>query len=183
MSARVPLQILTPRLRLEGPDPAEAEVVHAAVRESLAELRLWMPWADQTLEQTRGFLEQAAIDFEARNAFHWNLWLREPADGSPLVGACGFPRLDWRVPAFEIGYWMRSAYTGRGLATEAVDALRRLAQEELGARRIEIRASAGNRASRGVAERCGFALEAVLRSTHRETGGELGDTMVFSIVR
>jgi RimJ/RimL family protein N-acetyltransferase len=193
MPARVPWQIDTPRLTLIGPEPDLAEIVNEGVRAALPELRPWMPWAAEgaELEQTRSFLTQAALDFEARNCFHWNIALRDLAapNGATVlchenfIGCCGFPRLDWAVPMFEIGYWLRSDRTGRGYMTEAVQALTRLALDELGARRVEIRSSAANGASGRVAQRAGFALEATLRNHRRETDGTLSDTLIFALCR
>lgn len=115
----LPWQLQTERLILAGPDPAEAETVYAGIQESMAELQQWMPWArdGQTLEQVRTYLTEARPRFEAGTQFHWNLWLRERGDersATSFVGACGTPSLDWSVPRFEIGYWVRTSLVHRG---------------------------------------------------------------------
>ncbi|MCY1141720.1 GNAT family protein [Actinoplanes sp. Pm04-4] len=65
--------------------------------------------------------------------------------------------------AGEIGYWMDPAARGRGIATAAVRALCGWAFGTLGLGIVEWRAELGNQASRRVAEKAGFTVEAVLR--------------------
>jgi RimJ/RimL family protein N-acetyltransferase len=63
----------------------------------------------------------------------------------------------------EIGYWVRSDETAKGVATEATAALVRVGFEELGFHRLTLRIAVGNRASERVAEKLGFTREGVLR--------------------
>jgi ribosomal-protein-serine acetyltransferase len=62
-----------------------------------------------------------------------------------------------------VGYWLGSAYGGRGIMTRAVRAVAQLAFTQHRIHRLELFAAAGNHPSRAVAERAGFALEATLR--------------------
>jgi RimJ/RimL family protein N-acetyltransferase len=65
--------------------------------------------------------------------------------------------------AAQVGYWMDPAARRRGVATRALRELCRWAFAELGLGLIEWRAEVGNVASRRVAEKAGFTVEAVLR--------------------
>jgi RimJ/RimL family protein N-acetyltransferase len=65
--------------------------------------------------------------------------------------------------AAQVGYWMDPAARRRGVATRAVRELCRWGFDELGLGLIEWRAEVGNTASRRVAEKAGFTVEAVLR--------------------
>lgn len=77
------------------------------------------------------------------------------------LGRVGFG-LD-RNGAGQIGYWMDPAARGRGVATAAVRALCRWGFDALALGLIEWRAEVGNQASRRVAEKAGFRVEATLR--------------------
>lgn len=68
-----------------------------------------------------------------------------------------------RVGAGQVGYWMSPAARGRGVATAAVRALCGWGFGVLGLGLIEWRAEVGNVASRRVAEKAGFRVEATLR--------------------
>jgi RimJ/RimL family protein N-acetyltransferase len=65
--------------------------------------------------------------------------------------------------AGQVGYWLDPAARGRGVATAAVWALCRWGFDTLGLGLIEWRAEVGNLASRRVAEKAGFRVEATLR--------------------
>ena len=65
--------------------------------------------------------------------------------------------------AGEIGYWMDPRARGRGVATAAVQTLCRWAFGARNLTLIEWRCEVGNIASRRVAEKAGFLIEATLR--------------------
>jgi RimJ/RimL family protein N-acetyltransferase len=92
-------------------------------------------------------------------------------------------RIDWAVPKFEIGYWVRTPLAGQGYVSEMVHALRAMAFETLNAERVEIRCDNANERSWRVAERCGFTLEGVLRRDSRAPDGSVRDTRVYARVR
>ena len=81
-----------------------------------------------------------------------------------IIGGTGYNQSsDINVPYFEIGYWIDTAYTGKGLVTEWVNALTRYAFDSCGTIRVQIRAQETNMKSIRVAERCGYEKEAILK--------------------
>ena len=150
-----------------------------AVTECIEWLRPWMPWADHvpSLQETQENCDRATQDFKDGKDFRLHLFLRE---SGALVGSSGLHKPVWSIPKFQIGYWIRQSYSGRGLATEAVAEITKYALEELGAMRVEIRASTRNARSWRIPERLGFALDGILRSDTRHADGSLRDTKVYS---
>ena len=65
----------------------------------------------------------------------------------------------------EIGYWIREDARGQGATTRAVGLITRWTLA-YGAERVQLRADVENVASRRVAEKAGFSLEGVLRSSY-----------------
>lgn len=178
-----PDHLETERLLIRAPRAGDGAENCAAVQESLAELRPWMPWAMEPLtpESQEAVMRRAHIDFMARTDLMLLLLLKGT---DTMVGSSGLHRIDWRVPRFEIGYWLRTAYTGRGYMTEAVNAIAAFAFDTLEARRVEIRCDERNTRSAAVARRCGFALEGVLRHSGRSHfDSELVNEMVFAQIR
>src|SRR5690606_20587732 len=109
MAIRVPDEIETTRLILRRARPEDAEAVNEAVRESFAELKRWMDWAQEvpTVEQTRAYSDAAFRKFDARQEFDFRFWLREaggPGAAGALVGCGGLHHVDWAGPRAEIGY-------------------------------------------------------------------------------
>lgn len=168
--------LLAPRAGLG----AEMAVV---IGQSLSHLRPWMPWAQEapTAENAELVVRRMQADFIARRDLCFQIYARR-ADGSPgrLLGGTGLHRIDWAVRRFEIGYWIRPEAAGQGHVSEAVRLLTALAFGPLAARRVEIRCDPRNLKSRGVAERCGFELEGVLRNNTLGVDGAPRDTAVYA---
>ena len=186
LTTAVPARISTERLLLRQPQPGDGWALCEAVGASIDELRLWMPWAqdEPSTVASEANVGRMQANFERREDLTYFIFDREP-DGSEgaLVGGTGLHRIEWTVPRFEIGYWRRSDRAGRGLVTEAVRALSRVAFDALAAQRVEIRMDERNLASARVAERAGFRFEGLLRRDTRGVSGEVRDTLVYSRVR
>ena len=168
----------TERLTIRSPMPGDGTELQAAVAETFDDLHPWLPWADHvpTVEEE----EEAVRKGRARFLTREDLWLLLFLKGThTLVGGSGLHRIDWDVPRFEIGYFVRRRFVGKGYITEAVRGITRFAFETLGARRVEIRCDARNEHSRRVAERSGFELEATLRNHAVAVDGELRDTLIY----
>ncbi|MBB6670428.1 GNAT family N-acetyltransferase [Cohnella nanjingensis] len=178
----IPEQFETERLVIRAPQWEDGELVNAAIRESVDELRPWMPWVQQvpTIEESMISSRQGRIHFLERSDLR--LYLFHKTTGQ-FVGGSGLHRIDWEARKFEIGYWIRTSLNGQGYITEAVAGITEFAIQTLQANRIEIRCDARNGPSARVAERLGFTKEAVLRREKCDVNGELSDTFVFAKVR
>ena len=176
-----PEALETERLLIRAPIPGDGPELFAAVQESLDELAPWMPWTKEhgTVEDSEASAREAWFRFLARKELRMHLFLKGT---ETLVGSSGLQGIDWAVPKFEIGYWCRTAYSGRGYATEAVRGIAAFAFDTLGARRVEIRCDALNRPSARVAERAGFRLEGELRNDDVGADGRPRNTLVFSMI-
>jgi RimJ/RimL family protein N-acetyltransferase len=177
----VPEQIDTERLLIRPPRLGDGAAVNVAVRESFNELQPWMPWAQEipSVEQSEIFARESAARFARREDLPMLLFERSSGE---LLGASGLHRIDWSVPAFEVGYWCRTSRTGRGYISEAVRGICKMAFTSLSARRFEARMDDTNERSWRIAERLGFTLEGILRQDTRAPSGELRDTRVYSII-
>ena len=103
--------------------------------------------------------------------------------GDAFAGLIGFKSADSTTRTIEIGYWLRSEFQGRGIMTSAVQALCRLAFEEMGMERIEIRCALGNYRSNRIPQRLGFALDRVEVRGERLADGEFVDLNVYLLER
>ena len=180
-----PPLLTSERLLLRAPQAGDGAALNEAVTQSIAELKPWLPWAQKvpTRKQSELTCRQMAARFAQRSDLPLFIFARAPDGGcGRLLGGTGLHRVDWSVPRFEIGYWRRSGEQGHGWITEAVRTVARFAFDQLGARRVEIRMSSDNAASRAVAERCGFTLEGVLRQDSLDVHGRPRDTAVYARV-
>lgn len=180
----VPLTYETERLILRCPRPGDGAVVHASVVESLADLRRFpasFPWAMEvpSIEASERYCIDAHQRYLSQTAFPFLVFLK---DDGIHVGNLALHDIDWSIPKFEIGYWGRSGFTGRGLVTEAVRFITALAIETWGMRRIEALPEPDNSASRRLCERAGYALEGILRHYRITPNGVPKDACVYAIV-
>lgn len=88
------------------------------------------------------------------------------ADSGEVIGGVGFRWFGEEQGVGEVGYWIRAEDRDRGLTTRSVNLISRWACEELGCRRLQLRADDQNVPSQRVAEKAGFTREGVLRSVH-----------------
>ena len=144
--ATKPPALVTDRLILRAPRPADAEVVARLVNDRrIAEntSRVPHPYTLADAEQWIGAVNKTG----GEAAFLVTL-----ADGT-LIGGCSIiaPKGD-----HEPGYWIGAPYWGQGYATEAARAIIDHAFGALGHTRLQARARVSNPASRRVLEKCGF---------------------------
>ena len=133
---------------------SDVEPLYQAVRESLPELLPWIPWAhpDYSLEESKKWIELCTKTWAKGKEY--NFVIVDAKDGS-LLGSCGLNQVRRRARFANLGYWVRSKCTGKGIATAAALLVARFAFDELGLNRIEIGAATSNAASQRVAERIG----------------------------
>lgn len=177
-----PEEFDTERLIVRAPLWGDGVAVNEAIRESIEELRPWMPWAKNipAIDESEENVRLARLKFLQR--FDLRLHLIHKETGR-FIGGSGLHRIDWESKKFEIGYWIRTSQSGKGLMTEAVQGITNFAICVLQANRIEIRCDSTNTRSARIAERLGFTLEGILRSEKCDVTGQLRDTMVFAKVR
>ncbi|MES2212779.1 MAG: GNAT family N-acetyltransferase [Pseudomonadota bacterium] len=158
-----PVPILTPRILLRPPKPGDGQAIYEAVVESLAELRRFMPWAQ---EEPRVHLSEA-FAFEAAESWaeSSNTTLSLPLlmfdrTTHRFLGGTGFHNLNWKGGIAEIGYWLRTAATGRGYMYEAVIAQTYYAFHQLHLKQVVISCDVSNHLSMRIPEALGFRLAA-----------------------
>ena len=79
----------------------------------------------------------------------------------------------------ELGYWLGEAYWGRGIATEATQAIIPYALEKYDLRRIDAWVYDWNPASARVLEKCGFQLEGIARRSAIKDG-QIADRFLYA---
>jgi len=158
----------------------DAQSLYLAVRESLAELDPWMPWAheDYTREEAETWVLSREPDWELGQAYEFAIV--DEADGS-YVGGCGVNQIRSEIRTANLGYWVRSSRQRQGAASQAARLTARFAFTELGLTRVEIVAAVGNLASQRAAEKAGAHREGVLRN-RLILGDEPVDAVLYSFV-
>lgn len=157
----------------------DAPLLHEAAIESMAEVSPWLAWchpgftvaeagswiAAHPEMRKRGNLEFAIVDARGR-----------------YLGGCGINQVNQGHRFANLGYWVRTSATRRGVAAAAVRLLAAHVFEHTNLQRLEIVVATGNVASERVAEKAGAVREGVLRARLVMRGAPHDATM-FSLTR
>jgi ribosomal-protein-serine acetyltransferase len=167
------------RITLRAPTLDDATLHHDAVLESLAEVAAWLDWAHEgyRVDESRSFIERAIAGRESGDMYEFFVF----DDAGTFVGGCGLNRMDLRFLKCNLGYWVRSAEAGRGVASAATRLLATFGFSQLGLQRIEIIAATTNLASQRVAEKVGAVREGILRNGIRFRDHNI-DAAIFSLI-
>jgi len=153
----------------------DTDAVHEAVEASYPEIHPWMPWcvAPLKIEDQREFVEGTFKNWATGAAFNFGIF---DAVGN-LLGSVSL--MDRVGPGgLEIGYWLRTDASGRGVMTRAVDELTEIGLGLPGISRIEIHCDEANLRSAAVPKRLGYRLDRIDDDTI-EAPGETGRGMVW----
>jgi RimJ/RimL family protein N-acetyltransferase len=159
---------------------SDALGVFLAVKESMASLSPWMPWAypGYSIIDSEGWIKSATKTWSEGSAYEFAIV--DSSDGS-FIGGCGLNHINTLDKVANLGYWVRSSRQKQGIATRAAKVLIQFGINDLKLNRIEILAAVENLPSRKTAEKAGGVREGILR--HRiALPDKVHDAELFSLV-
>ena len=166
-------------LLLRPLEVSDARQLVEAVTESLPELKRWMPWAKfepQSVSQREGLIIQWEKDWEEKKDFPVGIFRH-----NELVGCSGF-HLRHGVGQLEIGYWVRTALAGQGIATRVSRALTSAAFSLPEVTEVLIAHDVANVRSGAIPLRLGFNLVKEY-DTEPEAESTTGQMLLWSMTR
>jgi RimJ/RimL family protein N-acetyltransferase len=165
-------------IRPVGADDVDA--VFEAVRESINELAPWMQWchADYARDETVAFIATVPDNWSTDQAYTFAIL---DARTKAFLGSVGLNVIIRQYQMANLGYWVRSSATKRGVASAATRLIARFGFRELSFQRLEIVAAIGNGASQRAAEKAGATREGVLRK-RLLINGQPHDAVLYSFV-
>ncbi len=167
--------------RLRGYEADDAEALYAAVRESMAELSVWMPWCHPDYAATEAREWTASRQALAAQGTDYHFAIVDDTDGR-FLGGCGINQIN-RLHRFgNLGYWVRTSAAGRGVARTAVGKLADWAFGNTDLARLEIVCAVGNERSQRAAAAAGATREGILHD-RLLVHGRWHDAVMFSITR
>lgn len=159
---------------------SDAESMLQAVSASLVELCEWLPWAkpDYSLSDAKDWIKYT-IDAWAQNQ-EFPLGIFQNSTGA-VVGGTGINHINKAYGIGNIGYWVSTPFTKRGVARFAAMQAAHVGFRDLGLTRLEIIALMENIPSQRVAEAVGAQRECVARNRLR-LHGAVRSAVVYSLV-
>jgi RimJ/RimL family protein N-acetyltransferase len=177
----IPDSFESERLLIRVPKPGDGAMLQEAYLESYPRLKPWFPWAqsESSVEEREIFCREKYASFIKKEDMTLMMILKSE---NKFIGGSGLHAHNWDVPSFEIGYWVRTGYEGKGYVIEAVKRITQFGFETLKANRIFIRCDVANLRSQSVALRAGFIYEGTFRNFERKhDSGVLTDMMYYAM--
>ncbi|HEX8494037.1 MAG TPA: GNAT family N-acetyltransferase [Pyrinomonadaceae bacterium] len=158
----------------------DVDAVYEAVRESIKEVAPWLPWChpDYSREETSAFISSLAEEANAAQDYGFAI---VDAETNAFLGGIGINQINHIHRIGNLGYWVRTSCTRRGVAASAARQMARFGFRELGLLRLEIVVAIGNHASQRVAEKAGATREGILRK-RLLIHGQSHDAVLYSLV-
>ena len=160
------------------PVRADAPAYAEAVRESLATLAAWMPWAhaDYSADDALAWIALCEQGWAELSSFEFAIF-----QSGRFIGGCGLNQFNAQHGYCNLGYWVRQSAQGRGAATAAIRALSQHAFRACGQTRVEIAIAVGNTASLAAARKAGAVEEGIARN-RLKLGPRAVDAHLLSLV-
>ncbi|HWO74634.1 MAG TPA: GNAT family protein [Bacillus sp. (in: firmicutes)] len=117
--------------------------------------------------------------FEKKTGIRWGITIKNNGE---VIGSCGFLKVVSQHYRSEIGFELSREYWGKGIASEAFEAIIRYGFEEMNLQRIEALIEPPNIPSQKLVERHGFIREGLLRN-YEFTGGKFDDLYMYSLLK
>lgn len=116
---------------------------------------------------------------ENGTGIRWGITLK---DSGKVIGSCGFLNMLAKHYRAEVGFELSKDYWGKGIASEALEAVVKYGYHHFPLERIEALIEPANLPSQKLVEKLGFSREGLLR--HYEfTCGKFDDLYMYSILK
>ena len=167
-------------IEIRVPTELDAPLHFEAIQGSQAEISAWESWCSSgySLEDSRTYLLDTYVKRQRGQEYRFCLF--DLASGK-IIGSITLNRIVAEYKIANVGYWIRSGFTGRSLAVTAVKAIAHFAFDELGLTRLEIVAMDKNHRSCRVAEKSGAVKEGLHRN-RLYFQGQPRDAWVYSLI-
>lgn len=115
---------------------------------------------------------------EKKTGIRWGITLKQQGE---MIGSCGFLNMASKHFRSEIGIELSKDYWGKGIASEAIEAVVTYGFEKMNLQRIEALIEPLNLSSQKLFERQGFVREGLLRN-YEYTNGKFDNLFMYSLL-
>ncbi|MGX2969105.1 GNAT family N-acetyltransferase [Ursidibacter sp. B-7004-1] len=169
MMYKLPQQIvINNEILLEKINDGHSEAIFTQIDRHRNYLSQFVHWTRFThkLEDSQNFVKLCKKEAESGESFVWAICWQGKA-----VGTISFNKpIDWQTRTVHIGYWLSPEVQGKGIVTQAVNAIINATQGKFD--HYILRCAIHNSRSNAVAQRCGFAFVEV-----QENAEKIGDNL------
>jgi len=131
----------------------------------------------ETAEQ---YVREKMAAWLLQQEYSFGIWENRTAQ---LIGLIQLTSIDWSIPRADLAFFLDQSFQGKGMMTEALQAVIRFAFTQLFIEKLSLHTSMENYDMHRIARKCGFRREGDLRSEMRKAGGDYVDVMLFGLTR
>lgn len=157
----------------------DAPVLFETIETSRSFLRPWMKWVDHTtrVDEVAQFIQGAQSRLHQQEGLELGIFRHQQ-----ILGGMGMHNWDHSTKKAQMGYWLRPAVEGEGLAYRCGLRFLQFLFEKPGLNKIEIHFMARNHRSAALAKRLGFQIEGVIRQSYL-IHGQLEDIVITGLLK
>ncbi|TDL82771.1 GNAT family N-acetyltransferase [Peribacillus frigoritolerans] len=133
----------------------------------------------QTVEDAWNEIKWYQSIYEEGIGIRWGITLK---DSDKMIGSCGFLNMAAKHYRAEAGFELSKDYWGKGIASEALEAVVKYGYKHLQLERIEALIEPANLPSQKLVEKLGFRREGLLRH-YEYTCGKFDDLYMYSVLK
>jgi ribosomal-protein-serine acetyltransferase len=158
----------------------DIDKLYEAVKDSIPEVSEWLPWCHPyySKQESIDWINLQTDAWEYGNEFSFKIV--DPESGK-IIGGVGLNQIIKEHKVANLGYWVRTGFTRKGIATSATILCAKFGFEDLGLNRIEIIAAIENFASIRVAKKAGARRDCILRN-RLFVHDIIHDAVMFSLI-
>jgi [ribosomal protein S5]-alanine N-acetyltransferase len=169
--------LTTQRLVLRDLEPDDAPALF--VWRSDPEVQKYNSEPMRDVAEAAALIDELRGEYAARSAIHWAVTLRGDGRAIGLFGFVSWERYHHRA---DIGYDLRRDCWGRGIATEALDAMLRFGFTRMRLNRVEAQTIADNHGSVRLLLGHGFRRDGLRRAYSLEEDGTFHDGAIYGLL-
>ncbi|MFE3288535.1 GNAT family N-acetyltransferase, partial [Streptomyces sp. NPDC059233] len=144
-------------VEMRGLELGDAAALAEALKRNRAYMQAYEPIRPDAYYTEAGQLDRIEGMLADRDGGRLAPWLLVDTAGGEVVGAINLGSIVFgALCSGGVGYWVDTAWHGKGLASAALAELLRVAREELGLHRVEAGTLIDNKASQRVLQKAGF---------------------------
>lgn len=151
-----------------------------AIKENLDKISRWLSFCRPDYSEQQNLLWYVAYPKNWKRGIEFPFAIVEKSTGK-YIGECVLNHINYKHKVANITYWIKKEFSGKGIATKAVNLIAQFGFNELGLRRLEIFMEPENIASIKVAEKAGAQKEGLLRNrVYSEDQSK--DALLYSLI-
>jgi len=178
----LPKEINTPRLTLRRFRAGEGQAYFDLLQKNKAFLHDFPTTVrnNQSAIDSEKYLQKCIAQWYLQEVYFFAVCEK---NSDKIIGMLRVFKINWKFPSAEIAYFLDDDYKRRGYISEGFQHLIPFCFDQLKMNKLRLITNITNKASQGVALKCGFEREGIHKSDFKIVDGSFIDVVSFGLTR